>query len=257
MEELLGPNFIAMLTLACAIGAIAGAVKGAVGFGLPIIMMSGLSTVMHPELALAGLIIPALVTNWWQALRSGFGKTLGTMRAFRPFLLTGLVFLVTAAQLVRILPLPALLLALGVPVSIYAAASLAGRSPRMRRNPGPAAKAGAGAVAGFFGGLAGVWGPATVALLSAMDLGKTETMRIQGVIYGLGAAAMTLSHIGSGVLNASTVWFSAAMLPPTLLGMWLGLLLHDRINRRTFWTLMMIALLLAGLNLIRRAMMGA
>ena len=42
---------------------IAGLVKGVVGFALPMVMISILGSVVSPELALAGLILPTLVTN--------------------------------------------------------------------------------------------------------------------------------------------------------------------------------------------------
>lgn len=48
---------------AFAIATLAGAVKGVVGFAMPMVMVSLLSTLMAPELALAGLILPTLVTN--------------------------------------------------------------------------------------------------------------------------------------------------------------------------------------------------
>ena len=58
--------------LIAVIGAlIAGLVKGVVGFALPMVMISILGSVVSPELALAGLILPTLVTNGQQALRQG------------------------------------------------------------------------------------------------------------------------------------------------------------------------------------------
>jgi len=55
--------------LACLlVGLVAGVVKGMVGFAMPMIMISGMSSFISPELALAGLILPTLSTNGWQAL---------------------------------------------------------------------------------------------------------------------------------------------------------------------------------------------
>ena len=56
--------------IACLIvGFVAGVVKGMVGFAMPMIMISGMGSFVSPELALAGLILPTLVTNGWQAMR--------------------------------------------------------------------------------------------------------------------------------------------------------------------------------------------
>ncbi len=57
-----------------------------VGFAMPMILISGLSSVMAPELALAGLIVPTLVTNGMQSLRQGVGAAKASIRKFHVFL---------------------------------------------------------------------------------------------------------------------------------------------------------------------------
>lgn len=239
--------------LALSIAAIAGAVKGLVGFAMPMVLISGLGTFLAPELALAGLILPTLVTNGLQALRQGLRAAVRTLVRFRVFLSIGLIFLLGSAQLVRFLPGATLLLLIGLPFTVFALLQLLGwrlvlSAPSLR------VEAIVAAVAGFIGGLSGVWGPPTVAYLTAINTEKTEQMRIQGVIYGLGAVALLVAHIGSGVLRPQTVPFSAILILPAVLGMWLGGLVQDRIDQRTFRQATMVVLLIAGLNLIRRGL---
>ena len=49
----------------------AGFIKGTVGFALPMILISGLATFLPAEVALAGMIIPSVVANTYQAFRNG------------------------------------------------------------------------------------------------------------------------------------------------------------------------------------------
>ena len=49
--------------LALGIAFCAGFVKGVVGFAMPLVFVSGLTTFMSAELALAGLILPTLIAN--------------------------------------------------------------------------------------------------------------------------------------------------------------------------------------------------
>ena len=56
----LGPG---LLALAACFALLAGTVKGAVGFAMPMVMISGLSSLMAPELALAALILPTLLCS--------------------------------------------------------------------------------------------------------------------------------------------------------------------------------------------------
>ena len=71
---------------ALAIGLCGGFVKGVVGFALPLVLISGLTTFMAPELALAGLILPTVLANAFQALRQGPQAALRSIRLFWVFL---------------------------------------------------------------------------------------------------------------------------------------------------------------------------
>lgn len=243
------------LALACAVALVAGLVKGMVGFAMPMILISGLGTFLPPELALAGLILPTLATNGIQALRQGLAAARASIWRFRVFVGVGLACLLVSAQLVRVIPAPALLALIGAPIVVFALMqlvglrlSLAAQSPRI--------ETAAGAIAGFIGGLSGVWGPPTVAYLSALDTPKAEHVRVQGVIYGLGAVALAVAHLGSGVLRSETLPFSALLVVPALAGMWAGAAIHDRIDQATFRRATLVVLLVAGLNLVRRALAG-
>ncbi|WP_101065618.1 sulfite exporter TauE/SafE family protein [Roseovarius salinarum] len=242
--------------IAVGVALLAGLVKGVVGFAMPMVLISGLGTVVSPELALAGLIMPTLVTNGWQALRQGPRAALASIRRFRVFLLAGMVCLAVSAQLFRILPEAALLVLIGVPVTAFALIQLAGVPMRLPGRPRPATEAAVGGFAGFVGGVSGVWGPPTVALLTALDTPKVEQMRVQGVIYGLGAVALMVAHLGSGVLRADTLPLSLALVLPALAGMAAGFAIQDRIDQRAFRRATLAVLLIAGLNLLRRALVA-
>lgn len=233
-----------------------GLIKGIVGFAMPMIVISGLASVVSPEVALAGLILPTLAANLWQALRQGLPAARRTLRRYRVFLGGLALAMLVSAQLVPVLPAGVLFLVIGVPITFYAMATLAGRALRLAPDPGPRTEAGIGAVTGFIGGMSGVWGPITVAMLTAQNVEKTEHIRTQGVIYGLGAVVLVVAHLGSGVLNRETLMFSGALVLPGLLGMWLGFQLQDRIDQATFRRMTLIVLLLAGMNLVRRALLS-
>jgi hypothetical protein len=52
------------------------------------------------------------------------------------------------------------------------------------------------------------------------------------------------------------VVFSASLLVPALLGTWIGFQLHERIDQAAFKKATLIVLLVAALNLMRRALIG-
>ena len=130
-----------------------------VGFALPTVLMSGLGSVVSAEVALAGMILPTLVTNGWQALRQGVGAALDTVRKFKAFLAAGFIVMMLSAQLVPLVPGAALLLGIGLLITLFVALQLFGGAARLPGHPGPKVQAAIGGVTGFMGGVSGVWGP--------------------------------------------------------------------------------------------------
>jgi hypothetical protein len=240
---------------AIAIMAFAGFTKGAVGFALPMIAISGIGSILPAPLAVAAVILPSLVTNVWQSLRQGFGEAWASLRGYWRMNAAMCVVIGLAAQLVVTLPDRVLFLLLGIGITGFSLLRLSGWQPG---NPGGNAvvETGVGAVAGFFGGLAAVWGPPIVLYLLARRTGKVEMVRVQGLSYLLGSVVLTVAHGQSGLLDAASGAFSAWLILPAMAGMAFGLLVQDRLPQRRFAQATMLVLTLAGLNLLRRGLAG-
>jgi hypothetical protein len=86
---------------AMAITAFAGFVKGTVGFAMPLIMMGAFSSFLTPEMALAGLILPTLITNLAQAFADGLRAAIDSAWKFRRYLIGTMVFILVSAPFVR------------------------------------------------------------------------------------------------------------------------------------------------------------
>lgn len=247
-----------LLAFAAAFGvmALAGFVKGAVGFALPMIVVSGIGSLMSAEMAIAAIIVPSLVTNLMQAFREGFGAALATLRRFWRLNLVLLIMIALCAQLVVLLPEAVFFVVLGCMVSGLGTVLLVGWRPRLAQKGNRLAEIVAAVIAGFFGGLAGVWGPPILIYLLARDVAKKEMVRAQGISFLLGSVILAGAHVGTGVLSAVTVPFSALLVVPAVLGMWLGQAAQDRLDQARFRRLTLIVLVIAGLNLLRRGLMG-
>jgi len=76
------------------------------------------------------------------------------------------------------------------------------------------------------------------------------------VIFGMGAVVLFFAHIKSGIVSTQTMPFSAVLVVPAVIGMMLGQRLQDRIEQAAFKRLTLIVLLIGGLNLIRKGVMG-
>ena len=231
-----------------------GFAKGVVGFALPLIALS-----------VAG-VVPALRGRGGAADRADAGlepvpgAAAGHRR--RPARRCGasgwlnlvlVVMIALSAQLVVALPDRLLFGLLGVAVSAFGASQLAGWRPRFPpRPPGRRRDRRSAVVAGFFGGLSGIWGPPIVMYLLAAGLPKVEMVRAQSLSFLLGSLVLLLAHLRSGVLNPVTLPASAWMVLPTMVAMFVGYRVHDRLDQERFRKLTLAVLVLTGLNLLRR-----
>ncbi len=256
MDGMIGGLSLEAFALACAVMLVAGFVKGAIGFAMPLILIAVLPSFMPAPVALAALILPVLTTNLHQSLRQGLAPALDSGRKFWRIILMTMVGILITAPFVVHLPQQAMFLLLGSAVLVFSLLQMSGWTPDIpQRWRGPVELA-TGFIGGLYGGISGVWGPPSIVYLLAVKVPKTEMVRVMSVIFTMGAVVLTLAHLRSGVLNATTAVLSAAMLVPAWAGMALGYRAHDRMDQSKFryWTL--ILLVLSALNLLRRGFLG-
>lgn len=252
MAHLTAPAFAAAMVITL----FAGFVKGAVGFAMPMIMMGAFSSFLPPELALAGLILPTFVTNLTQAFRQGWQSALGTARIYWRMLVATVVFIVISAAFVHVIPHTLFLLLLGVPITAFAIAQLAGLKLALKLQHRRRAEWILGAIGGLYGGLSGIWGPPLLVYLLSIGADKRETVRVQGVVFLIGAFVLLLAHVHSGVITLQTGAFSVALTVPAQVGQMAGTWVQDRLDQRRFRRWTQVLLVLTGLNLARLALMG-
>ncbi|TYO88594.1 sulfite exporter TauE/SafE family protein [Oceanicella actignis] len=254
LEQLCTQFGAAAVAAAFAVMFLGGFTKGAVGFALPMIAISGVGSALSAQLAIAAVIAPSVAANLWQTFRQGLRPALSSMRRFWVLNATMFATIAASAQLVTMLSDRALYMILGCGVTAFGAVQLAGWRPPRPRGRSAALEAAVGLVAGFFGGLSGVWGPPILMYLVALELPKAEMVRAQGVAFLLGSLILAAAHLRSGLLAGTGGALSLWMVLPAAAGMAAGLAAHDRLDQRRFRQATLAVLTLAGLNLLRRAL---
>ena len=230
---------------------VGGVVKGITGIGLPIVAMAILLNFVDPKVTLAIVVLPILITNLWQAFR--LGNVMEPLKRFWLMTVFFLVFLLLGSRLVVALDANALFGILGVCVAAFAASNLI----RPRAHPlTPATQKWAGPVAGALGGVLGglttIWGPPMMMYLVMLKLDKDTWIRTVGLIWFAGSIPLTIAYWHNGILNAETAPLSAYACVPGMIGIRIGEVIRDRIDQESFRKVMLIALVVIGLNLIRR-----
>lgn len=243
----------ALAGAALALGA-GGFAKGVVGFALPLIALSVMGSFLPFEVAVGLLVVPTLVSNLFQALRNGVPAAWGSLRQFARMNLVLVAMIALSAQLVVVLPDRLLFGLLGVAITGFGASQLAGWRLTFRPENKGVAETATALVAGFFGGLSGIWGPPIVMYLLAAGTPKVDMVRAQSLSFLLGSLVLLAAHLRSGVLNAATLPASAWLVLPTMAAMFAGYLVQDRLDQARFRTVTLVVLVLTGLNLLRRAL---
>lgn len=232
----------------------AGVVKGAIGFGLPLVAVSVLSNIVDVRLALALMIMPIVVSNLWLGLQGGrFGSILAQ---HWPLVLALGGGISVGAWLMAGIDGRALLGLIGAVVILFAAVEYFG--PRRSRAlpaswQGPLG-VGAGLISGVIGGMTSAYGPILLIYLTSLRLSKELFVRTVGVIWFFASMFLVVAFTSVNILTAHTALLSTAALVPVFLGLYLGKCLRNRIDQRTFQRITLVALFLLGLNLLRRSL---
>jgi len=235
---------------------VAGFVKGAIGFAMPLVMISGLSMFLDPLVAVAGIILPIVMSNILQVMRFSWSEAAAAVREFWRYIVIVCLTIVVVAQFVTQIPTQILYLVLGIPVVVLSLVQLIGVRFRIAPAWRRPSEWGVGFLSGAIGGLTGTWGPPTVLYLIALETPKAKQLLVQGVVYGLGSVSLLAGHLQSGVLNAVTLPWSAALLVPAFLGMRVGFWMSDRMDPDAFRRATLVVLVIAGANLVRRGVLG-
>jgi len=227
-------------------------VKGVVGMGMPIVAMGLFGLVMPTVEGAALLVVPALVTNIWQAAR-GPG-VLPLARRLWSMLVTlcigtwlGIGFMTGSAQAWA----PA---ALGAVMALYALMAL--YAPRFTvpgRHEAWASPA-VGLSTGLIAGGTGLFVVPMVPYMSAIGLTKDELIQGLGICFVVCAIALGAALGAHGQITPALAWASALALIPAAVGMYLGQRLRDRLRPETFRRWFLWALVLLGAYMVLRTL---
>ena len=231
----------------------AGTIKGALGFGLPLVAGAVLPQIVPLPLVMAinALLLP--VTNLVQFARAG---TRGTVRDHWP-VLAGLVLAVPLAALFVARADPRLVaLVFGTFVTLAATANLIVPTLRIPPRALGGAAFGTGLVGGLVTALTTAPGPVFVLYLAGKGAERAETMAALGLFLLASGLLVSASFAALDLLTVPRAVLAAACLVPALAGMRLGDALGARVPSRPLRRIVLVVLVLLGLRTAVLALAG-
>jgi uncharacterized membrane protein YfcA len=237
----------AVLIFIFAVFVLAGFVKGVLGLGLPTISMGMLAVVMAPGQAAAMLVVPSLVTNFWQMVAGPHFWPL--VRRLAGMLAAACIGTWLGAGWLTGPSARYGAIALGLSLIIYAVLSLSAVRLSIPRDKeiwlGPIA----GLLTGLITAATGVFVIPAIVYLQGIGLEKEELVQALGLSFIVSTVALSFNLIAAGVLNISLAGNAVLALIAALAGMWIGQIVRLRLDQATFRRWFFIGLLLLGIYL--------
>jgi uncharacterized membrane protein YfcA len=230
------------------LGALAGGiVNGMTGFGTGITAMGLWLYAVSPPVAASLVIICSVVSGLqtmplvWRAIEA---------RRVLPFIIPGLVGVPIGTWLLPLVDARSFKIVIGISLAAYAVYGLAMRQPTASERGGAGADAMIGLGGGLLGGFSGLSGVLPIVWCDVRGWGKDERRSIMQSFNVAILSAALLSHAFAGLLDAHVAMATAAALPGTMGGAWLGASAYRRLGDAGFRQVILALLLVSGVVLI-------
>ena len=239
-------------TLGLVVGAFAlgGFVKGAIGMGLPVVVLALLAMVMPLREAMAIFLIPGVASNIWQATSGPHLPSL--VRRLWPFLLGAVCGIAVGVSILAGTKSDVMETVLGVVLILYSVFSLAApglpEPGRHERWLSPLA----GASGGVLFGIVGIFIVPGLLYLETLRMPRDKFVQGMGLTFVTITATLGVSMTGFSLVTAELAMLSVAGLVPTFAGIWAGRRIRHRISEAFYRKLFFLSLIASGAYMIAR-----
>ena len=232
--------------------AFAATVKAAIGLGFPLISVPIVSNFMDPRSAVILLSIPTLLSNFLIIFRGG-----GTLKQVQRVLVV-LVALIAGtligARLLAVLDANILSIIVGASAIIFVSLNAARVNLTIPSTRERAVSPFIGVISGVMGGTTSIFGPILASYLHSLRLPKKEFVFSLTLLFTVGGVAQVLSYAQLGLYAGPIIGYALLACLPTAAGIYLGLIIQDRLPPRVWNVLVLVFIFLSGLNLLYRGL---
>ena len=231
--------------------ALAGAVKGLFGMGLPTVSMGLLGLMMTPLQAATLLVVPTLLSNVWQtavgpSLRPLAMRFVWLMLTMAIGTAIGIGFLTSTSSLVP--------MALGTVLAMYGCVGLFAAHfvvpTEHERWLSPAI----GLISGVVNGATGISAIPLVPYLNSLGLTRDELIQALGLLFTASIIALSACLAWTGHLHVESMGASTLTCIPVFIGMFFGQAVRTKLHADTFRRWFFIGLIVIGCYMVGKAL---
>lgn len=229
-------------------------VKGALGFGLPLIATPIMLFVLPLPEIVAILALPITIANIQQIWLNR--KQWQILRQFWPLITSSTLVMLVGAPLMVAIDSRLLGILIGLMIALHAILSSFPRGQFQNRSLSSKTMnhliIPAGIASGILGSLTAMYSFPSIQLFMMMQIKKDDLAMLLGVFLSFGYVALWLGISHAGFPVGDNLLLSALMLIPTVAGQQAGHMARRRISETTFRHIVHFALACAGFTLMIR-----
>lgn len=243
-----------ILVVACLAFLAAGFIKGFVGFGMPLIAIGLMTTLIALPTAMAIFLGPALAINVWQ----GFGgaNTAALLRRYWIYFLLTMVFTWPGTLALSHVNTNYLTTLLGVLLLVYVALSMTRMRFEVPRQWEPTLNPTFGIMNGLLAGMTGAFTMPGVVYLQSTKLSRDDLVQALGLLFTLSAVGLAISMASQNLLSVELGLVAAAAILPAFAGVVVGTRLRKRTSEEKFRQFFLIALGVLGLYITGQSVLA-
>ena len=237
-----------------AIFLLAGTVKGIVGFGLPTVSITLLTPLYGLVDAIAIMLLPAMVTNFWQALSGD--RFINLWKRLWPLYLSGAISTAAAASILVQIDARWPTALLGCVILAYSVAGLAAWQPAEPGRRETWLSPITGIVTGLITGLTGVLVFPLVLYFQALNLDRRMLFQAIGIYLLLANVTLALAFGWQGAFPEEVTQLAVIGILAGSVGMVLGQRIQTHLSAQLFKRAFFCLLALTGTYIFLRALLS-
>ncbi|MGE3267684.1 MAG: sulfite exporter TauE/SafE family protein [Chloroflexota bacterium] len=238
---------VILFTILCA-----AVIKGAIGFGFPLVATPIVSTIWDARHAVLVLSLASFMNNLGITVRGGGSR--GTFKRFIPTLGGLIVGTIAGTLLLASVDPNILAVIVGTSAAVFGLVALLRPDLAVPPHLERYLALPMGILGGLLGGSTGIFAPALASYTHALKLSKREFVFFLTLLYVVGSGLQVFSYAQLGLYDATVLLIGLATCLPNWLGISIGLRLQDRIDPVLFRRIVVIVITLSGTSLAVRGL---
>lgn len=233
---------------------IAGAatVKGAIGFGFPLVGIPLLSAIIGPRAAVPVIAVPTLLSNFIMVSRGSASRASAHLLLAMAGLAVGTL---AGAAVIKALDPRSLSILVGAVTLGYVLATAFRLTALVPERAGRRAAPVVGLAAGLMGGATGIFAPLLASYLHLLHMAKRDFVFWITIMFFVSNIVQVASYAHLGLYAGSVLGLALVGCVPMAIGTWSGLALQDRLDPEVFGRIVLGIVFVASVNLLVRGLL--